>query len=151
MEQYQQHDLELDQQPVGASGESLGVMAVMMLKIKIKGTSKSFNVPCYVLQSCKPLWNGELYDCALVLGTNALEALGFHPNGELINATNKSVILQTNQPESNLEDMVHVVLDQKVRLGPFQSNVVKESRINANSNCDTHVGMIVAADKMANM
>lgn len=96
---------------------------------------------------------GELYDCALVLGTNALEALGFqilHPNGELVNATDKSAIVQTNQPESKPEEAVRVILDQKVRLGPFQSKVVKASISNASSNCDIHVGMIVPSDKLAN-
>ena len=51
MEQYQQRNLELDRQPVGASGEALGVMAVMVLKLTIEGNNTTFNVPCYVLQS----------------------------------------------------------------------------------------------------
>jgi len=41
-----------------------------MLKITIEGHAKTFQVPCYVLGSDKPLWNGELRDCAIVLGTN---------------------------------------------------------------------------------
>ena len=84
MEQYQLRNLELDRQPVGASGETLGVMAAVVLKIIIEDTNTTYSIPCYVLKSCKPLWNGELYDCGLVLGTNALEPLGFqitHPSG----------------------------------------------------------------------
>ena len=85
MEQYQLRSLELDRQPVGASGKTLVVMAAVVLKIIIEGSNTIFSVPCYVLKSCKPLWNGELYDCGLVLMTNALEPLGFqitHPSGE---------------------------------------------------------------------
>ena len=131
-------------------------MAIVVLKITIEGTSKAFSVPCYVLQSCKPLWNGELYDCALVLGTNALEALGFwimHPSGELVNTTGKtckSVVVQTDQLGPVSEEVVLVIPDQTVRIGPFQSKVVKAS-ISAKSNCDIHVGMITPIDKLANM
>ena len=77
IEQYRDRNLELDRQPVGASGEALGVMVIVVLKITVEGAKSPFYVPCYVLQSCKPLWKGELYDCALVLGTNALETMGF--------------------------------------------------------------------------
>ena len=39
------------------------------------------------MKSDKPLWKVELSDCALVLGTNALESLGFqitHPDGGVV-------------------------------------------------------------------
>ena len=42
-------------------------MAVVVLKLAIEGNSTTFNVSGYVLQSSKPLWNGDLYDCALLL------------------------------------------------------------------------------------
>ena len=35
MEKYQQQNLQLDRQPVGASGEALGVMAVVVLKLAL--------------------------------------------------------------------------------------------------------------------
>jgi len=46
VDQYQQRNLELDRQPIGASEE---VMAVVMLKITVGGAKRSFTVPCYVL------------------------------------------------------------------------------------------------------
>ena len=49
VDQYQQRNLELDRQPIGASGEALEVMAVVMLKITVGGAKRSFTVPCYVL------------------------------------------------------------------------------------------------------
>ena len=45
MEQYQQRNLELDRQPVGASEEALGIMAVVALTLIIEGNSITFNVP----------------------------------------------------------------------------------------------------------
>ena len=54
-EQYQQRSLDLDSQLIGTSGEELGVIAVVMLKVLIEGNPKAFQVPCYVLKSDKPL------------------------------------------------------------------------------------------------
>ena len=82
-------------------------MAVVVLKLAIEGNSTTFNVPCYVLQSNKPLWIGNLYDYALVLGTNALETLGIritNPNGELVSPVGKrcqSAEVQAVKPSSN--------------------------------------------------
>ena len=72
---------------------------------------------------------------ALVLGTNALEVLGFrimHPSGELVNTTGKtckSGVVQTDQLGPVSEEVVRVILDQTVRVGPFQSKVVKASTV----------------------
>ena len=70
----------LDRQPVGANGTELGVVALVTLKVSIEGTDITLQVPCYVLNSNKPLWNGELWNCGLVLGTNCLEKFGFFYN-----------------------------------------------------------------------
>lgn len=111
MQQYQLRNVELDRQPVGASGEALGVMAVVVLRNTIEGTNATFDVPCYVLQSSKPLWKGDLEDCTLVLGTNALEALGFritHPNGELVSPVGRTC----QSPEEQTAEVGTGVLDQ---------------------------------------
>ena len=61
---------------------------------------KTLQVPCYVLNSDRPLWKGELWNCGPVLGTNCLEKLGFsitHPNGQMVRLTEKEVTaLNTN-------------------------------------------------------
>ena len=155
MEQYQQRNLELDRQPVGASGEALGVMGVMVLKLTIEGNNTTFNVPCHVLQSSKPLWNGDVYDCALVLGTNALETLGFritNPNGEMVSPIGKrcqSAEVQAVELE-DADAKVHVVLDQQLRLGPFQSKIVKAST-NTSSDLDICIKMVTPNDKLASI
>ena len=41
-------------------------------------------IPCFVLASEKPIWSGEVANCGIILGTNALVSLGFcviHSNG----------------------------------------------------------------------
>ena len=43
-----------------------------------------------MLESSKPIWRGDLYNCGLILGTNALMSLGFvvsHSNGTVIEPT----------------------------------------------------------------
>ena len=157
MEQYQQRNLKLDRQPVGASGEALGVMAAVVLKVTIEGTNKTFSVPCYVLKSCKPLWNGELYDCGLVLGTNALEPLGFqitHPSGKQVGPAGggcDSVELQPVGMESGTAIAVYVVLDQKLRLGPFQSKVIQASTSNTDCDKGMQSKLITPSESLADM
>ena len=148
-EQYQQRSLDLDSQPIGTNKEELGVIAVVMLKVLIEGNLKALQVLCYVLKSDKPLWNGELKDCALVLGTNALQSLGFqimHPNGSLVQPV--GVKAKPGQEESQPlgTSEVHVTLDKKLCLGPFQSKVAKVSLCNSESLIP--LGMVVPNTKL---
>ena len=145
--------MELDRQPVGAGGEALGVMVLVMLKITIDGASTPFYVACYVLQSCKPLWKGKLYDCALVLGTNALETMGFritHPNGKSVDSAGKCQLMRTAKPEPKSDAEVHVVLSQQLCLGPFQSKTVKASTSSVNSDQDLRVKLVNPNNNLAN-
>ena len=151
MEQYQQRNLELDRQPVGVSGEALGVMGVMVLKLTIEGNNTTFNVPCHVLQSSKPMWNGDVYDCALVLGTNALETLGFritNPNGE----PSWEKIPVSRSPSSGTRRCRckgTCLLDQQLCLGLFQSKIVKAGTNNTSSDLGICIKMVIPNDKLA--
>ena len=74
-------------QPVGAGGQVLGARKIVVLSVMTDASGKSISVPCYVLDSGKPLWQGTLRNCGLVLGTNAITALGMkvlHSNGEVV-------------------------------------------------------------------
>ena len=73
VDQCDTRNLKMSGQPIGAGGEALGAMAMVALDIVVEETKESRQVPCYVLESSKPIWSGELEDCAVVLGTNALE------------------------------------------------------------------------------
>ena len=65
----------MDAQPVGAMGKELGTCGIVVLQMEIDETGQNLEIPCYVLDSVKPLWQGELKDCAVLLGTNALTDL----------------------------------------------------------------------------
>ena len=78
---------------VGAGGEALGRTRIVLLRVQVVDTDVFQEVPCYVLDSSKPLWSGEVRDCGIVIGTNALSNLGFnitHPNGTTIIAADAS-------------------------------------------------------------
>ena len=45
------------------------------------------DIPFYVLDSNKPIWSGELANCEVILGTNALSSLQFRivlPDGSMV-------------------------------------------------------------------
>ena len=56
---------------------SLGATAVVRLQIMTIDCEKQHPVTCCVLQSSKPIWNGELKNCDTLLRTNVLGDLGF--------------------------------------------------------------------------
>ena len=118
-EQYQTRNLKLDRQPIGANGTELGVVALVKLKVSVEGTDRTLQVPCYVLNSNRPLWNGELWNCGLVLGTNCLEKFGFlitHPSGQMVRPAVKEVA--TSQDTNNTE----TVTPNSVVCTPVSSN-----------------------------
>ena len=77
MEQFQAKTLMLEGQPQGAGGHDLEAEGIVALQLTVQGTGASQRVPCYILDSSKPIWKGELKDCGLVIRTNAFANLGF--------------------------------------------------------------------------
>ena len=69
--------MKLDGQPHGAGGLQLGAEGIVVLQVTTERTGVVKSVPCYILDSLKPVWPGELRDCGVIIGTNALEELGF--------------------------------------------------------------------------
>ena len=62
--------------------------------MEIDETGENLDIHCYVLDSINPLWQGELKDCAALLGTNALTNFGFevvYSNGIPIHSVYKDV------------------------------------------------------------
>jgi len=111
----------LQAQPVGALGKELGAVGMTILQMEIEETGQNLNIPCYVLESNKPLWKGELKNCAVLLGTNALVEYGFevsHSNGIPIQPTCR------NQ-QSELNTTLHVVLSKSIHLKPGHTKWVK--------------------------
>jgi len=66
----------LDTQPIGAEGSPLGVKALVKLYVA-KITGLSLQISCYVMDSSKPIWQGKLWNCGMIMGTNALVGLDF--------------------------------------------------------------------------
>ena len=95
-----------------------------------------------------------MYDRALVLDTNALETLGFritNPNGESVSPVGKrcqSAEVQAVEPK-DADAKVHVMLDQQLCLGLFQSKIVKASTNNTSSDLDILVKMVTPNVKLA--
>ena len=63
LDQCHLRNLKLDQQPVGAEGRPLGAVAMVQLQVKVESTGVGRDIPFYVLDSNKPIWNGELANC----------------------------------------------------------------------------------------
>ena len=65
----------------------LGAIEVVQLLVKVENTGEHRQVPFYVLDTSKPIWSGELANCGIALGTNALDNLGFRislPDGSTV-------------------------------------------------------------------
>ena len=71
------HNLPLNNQPVGAEGSVLGATALVNLEVVVESTGKSLKVPCYVIDSTKPVWRGDANNCGMIMGSNALNLLLF--------------------------------------------------------------------------
>ena len=68
----------LSTQPVGAEGSALGATALVKLEVVIEATGIKLTVPCYVIDSTKPVWQGDVKNYGMIMGTNALSAFEFH-------------------------------------------------------------------------
>ena len=70
-----------------------------------------------MLESSKPIWQGDLYNCGLILGTNALVSLGFvvsHSNGIVIEPTG-------DVKRESVARVFQIVLTRDLHVGPFQT------------------------------
>jgi len=108
-------------QPVGATGTNLGAIA---LDKKVEETKMVKEVPCYVSSYEKPIGRGELFNCGLVLGTNALVSLGFkvtHSNGTKVPAQPEHGESQLSTPVTSV---LQVTAERNLRLGPGQTRTV---------------------------
>ena len=65
-------NLPLRSQPVGATGQRLGAVGVVILNVLVEITGKICAIPFFIPDSSQPLWREELMNCGLLFGTNAL-------------------------------------------------------------------------------
>ena len=55
-------------QPKGAGDEELGATSIVVLDILLEEIGKTLTVPCFVLESSKPIWQGTVKTVELYLG-----------------------------------------------------------------------------------
>ena len=70
---WKERDCDMEAQPVGASGQELGAESIVAVHTVVEQTRQGIVIPCFVLKSSKPIWQSMVHDCAMVLGTNAMD------------------------------------------------------------------------------
>ena len=79
-------------------------------------------IPCFVMTLAKPILQGNVKDCAMVLGTNALVEFGFqlvHTDGSVVSPASED----PKQPA--VTAAVQVELAHTMHLAPGQTKLVK--------------------------
>ena len=126
-------------QPIGATGTELA--AAVKLHMELDVTKANQKVSCFVLDSSRPLWQGELQDCGVLLGTNALVDLGIevtHRDGSVIAPSPVRI-----QEEDNKVRILRLTLEKTVHLMPQQSKWVRAIVEVPDATCETtQLGMI---------
>ena len=123
-------------QPLGAGGTELGAKKVVLISLTLEATGKSLHIPCYVVDSIRPLWQGAVKNCALVLGTNAIVGFGIqlvHENGTTI----QPVAGNAESVERAAEKVTRVVLSGVTRIGPSETKCVKAKVVETSGTDDT--------------
>ena len=108
-------------------------------------TQQKLVIPCFVLTSDKPVWQGTVKDCAMVLGTNAMVEFGMqtvHVDGTIVNSSARDCA--GGSQEGN------VVLVRAVRLAPRQSRTV-EVQATAMVGSEHNIGVAAPTKGMANI
>ena len=130
--QCEARNLRMDGQPVGAGGEALGIFVVVALDVAVEKTEETQQVPCYALESSKPIWKGELENCALILGTNALGRLGFnivYSDGTTVKPEGPG---DSTVAQPQTTKVLAISLRHAARIGP-QQTVMAGVRVDHNS------------------
>jgi len=70
---WKNRDCAVEAQPVGTSGQELGAELIVAVHTVVEQMGQVVVIPCFVLKSFKPIRQGMVYDCAMILGTNAME------------------------------------------------------------------------------
>ena len=56
-------------------GTELGTIGAV-INMEVAATQANYEISCFLLDSSKPLWQGELRDCGVLLQTNPLVEFG---------------------------------------------------------------------------
>ena len=134
----------MQSQPKGAGGEELGATSIVALDILLEETDKTLTVPCFVLESSKPVWQGTVMNCGVILGTNATAEYGVqvvHANGTVIEPIYRDTIRSG-------KEVLCVTLSQVVHLAPQQTKVVRATVQQPDSDSQSIVGIVTPSEVM---
>lgn len=76
LEQCHQKNLPIKGQPIGASGQELGATSIVAIETTMEQAEQKLVISCSVLTSAKPIWQGAVENCTMVLGTNTMVKFG---------------------------------------------------------------------------
>ena len=103
--------------------------------------------PFFVLKSSKPVWQGMVHDCAMVLGTNAMVKYGLrtvHSDGAVV-----PPISPAESTGNTNEYMVRrVLLGEKVHLAPGMSRWVKVKVEQSTESSPEELGVITPEESI---
>jgi len=142
----------MTQQPLGAGGGSLGATGIASLCISVESTGSTQMVPCYILDSSKPIWRGELRTCGVLLGTNALEALGFQitlANGAAIESSLSARHADSSTKEEVQPSILHITLLKELHLGPLETRLARAKLDQMGRDTEKLVGVLGPTDNLA--
>ena len=139
LEQCHEKDRPLKAQPVGASGHELGAESVVAVETTMEQTGQKVIIPCFVMTSAKPIWQGTVMDCAMVLGSNALAELGLQlvqADGSVVSPTTSDSIEPTMAAAVRGVVLVEATTAQTVGPGDEVGIVTPVEAIMASKSCD---------------
>ena len=109
MEECKNKTSKMISQPQGAGCSELGARKIVFLSVTLDTTGKSLCIPCHVVDSTRPLWQGAVKNCGLVLGTKAIVGFGIqlvHENGTAVQCVSRN----TRKVDSPTEKVTRVML-----------------------------------------
>ena len=98
LEQCHQRNRPMKAQTTNASEQELKATSVIAVETMMEQTGQKLVIPCFVMTSARPIWQGAVQDCAMVLGTNAMVKFGIqmiHADGSIIG---QSALITTECP-----------------------------------------------------
>ena len=132
LEQCHQKNRPMKAQPIGASGQKLGATSVVAIETVMEQTGQRLVIPCFVMASARPIWQGAVKDCAMVLGTNAMAKFGMqtvHADGSVVNSSDVDT---TGQAVGLSAGSVFLV--RAVHMTPRQSKTVEVNATHMDSD-----------------
>ena len=88
-------------------------------------TGQKLVIPCFVMTSARPIWQGAVKDCCMVLGTNAMVEFKMqtvHVNGSVVKPSDVDTT-----GHAATSHMRSLFLVRAVHMAPRQSKVVEVS------------------------